>query len=771
MAVNRKIELSGIVQGVGFRPFVYQLAHRYDLKGFVQNSSVGVFLEIEGDLQTIELFTEALQNELPPLARIDTIKSSETPYTGYLDFEILQSQNRDDKRVPVSPDMALCENCLQEMHDPANRRYRYSFINCTDCGPRYSIIKTVPYDRPNTSMHFFAMCEACRHEYTDPTNRRYHAQPISCPDCGPRLQVLDSDHKTLDVDNRALQLAADAIKEGKIVAVKGLGGFHLMCDATNSEAVTRLRKRKRRPAKPFAVMFPSLDSVKQSTNMTPKEEELIISKERPIVLLKQFSTQHSTLTKGNLRGDSISKHVAPNIDRLGVFLPYTPLHHLLLEQVKTPLVATSANLSDEPIIRSATALIEKLGGVADLILDHDREIVNANDDSVVQMADDQKITLRLARGFAPKSIKLPFKSKKKILAVGANQKNSIALVFDDTLILSPYIGDLNSIEAFEYFERTVETFKRFYDFEPEVIVSDKHPNYETTKWAEQFNINQRKSPRGQHPTSNIIRVQHHYAHLLAGMAEHQLNEKVLGFAFDGTGYGDEGDIWGGEVMIADNYLYERMFTLESFALLGGEKAVKEPRRSALALLFEYYSLNEVNALDLPLLKQFSDNEITLLHRSWKQGVNTPRTSSMGRLFDAIASLAGIIHVASFEGESGLMMEQFFDASVTDIFSFDLIDGVIKLQPMLDTIIVMEDKKMIVSMFFNTVVEMIFQIAEKYPDLPLLFSGGVFQNRVLVGQITLRCIAENRTFYFQNETPINDGGIALGQAWYGVHLFQ
>jgi len=754
--VNRKVELRGVVQGVGFRPFIYQLAHRYDLKGFVQNSSVGVFLEVEGDPPAVEHFLEALQNELPPLARIDTIKSSEIPYSGCSDFEILQSQSRDDKRVPVSPDMGICDKCQQEMYDPANRRDHYPFINCTDCGPRYSIIQTVPYDRPNTSMHFFVMCEACRHEYTDPTNRRYHAQPISCPNCGPRLKAIDSDHQTVAKDNTALKLAVDAIKAGKIVALKGLGGFHLMCDATNNEAVSRLRERKRRPAKPFAVMFPDMEALKASTELSVSETALITSKEKPIVIVRKATKL------------SVAENVAPYIDRLGVFLPYTPLHHLLLERIGRPIVATSANLSDEPIIRNSSEISKKLGDVVDLILDHDREIVNANDDSVVQMAGDQKITLRHARGFAPKSIKLPFKSKKKILAVGANQKNSIALVFDDMLILSPHIGDLNSIEAFEYFERTVETFRRFYNFEPEVIVCDKHLNYETTKWAKQLKIDQRKSSGGKNSKFKIIEVQHHYAHLLAGMAEHQLNEKVLGFAFDGTGYGDDETIWGGEVMIADNHSYERVFTLEPFALLGGEKAVKEPRRSALALLFEHYTLDEVRSLDLPLLKQFSDNEITLLYRSWKQGVNTPRTSSMGRLFDAVASLADILHISCFEGETGLLMEQLYDRSITGIFPFYFIDSVIKLQPMLNAIIAMDEKKIIVSMFLNTVVEMIFQIAEKYPDLALLFSGGVFQNRVLVEQISRRCAKEKHTFYFQNETPINDGGIALGQVWFAYY---
>ena len=749
LETNRKLEITGVVQGVGFRPFVYQLAQRYDLKGFVENNSIGVTLEVEGNTHAIESFMKDLQSELPPLAHIDTIESREAPYVGYSDFQILQSKTQKQKSALVSPDMAICENCLQEMHDPTNRRYQYPFINCTDCGPRYSIIETVPYDRPNTSMHFFEMCKACHDEYMDPFDRRFHAQPISCPDCGPILRLLDTENMIVAKDNNAVALAVDAIMNGSIIAVKGLGGFHLICDATNSEAVVELRKRKQRPLKPFAVMFPDMKMIRASAQVSSDEEALITSKEKPIVIVQKCLNT------------SISESVAPKINRIGVFLPYTPIHHLLLKELAVPLVATSANRSDEPIIRNSSELIEKLTNVVDLVLDHDRDIINANDDSVVQMAGDQKITLRMARGYAPKSIKLPFKSKKKILAIGANQKNSIALIFEDTLIISPYIGDLNSLEAFEYFERTVESFKRFYDFEPDVIVCDKHPEYMTTKWAKEF--------KSMHQDIGVIEVQHHYAHLLAGMAEFNLDTKVIGFAFDGTGYGDDGSIWGGEVMLADNHRYDRIATLENFSLLGGERAIKEPRRSALALLFKYYTLDEIHVLKLPLLQTFSSEEINVLHRAWEQGINAPLTSSMGRLFDAVASFADIVHLSSFEGESGLIMEQYVDDTITESFLFEIDNGVIKLEAMIQSIVEMDDKKIIVSMFFNTVIKMIFQIAKKYPDEVLLFSGGVFQNRVLVEKINRRCKEEDRTCYFQNETAINDGGISLGQAWYALHL--
>jgi len=744
LEVNRKLAISGVVQGVGFRPFVYQLADRYKLNGFILNNTAGVSIVIEGTEIAVDAFMNALQNELPPLARIDTLMSETSEYTGYTDFEILQSETENDKSALVSPDIAICDKCLDEMKDPNNRRYAYPFINCTDCGPRYSIINTLPYDRPHTSMHSFSMCEACHEEYNDPLDRRFHAQPISCPDCGPTLRLLDTDSKVLGEGESAIIQTVEAIKKGSIVAVKGLGGFHLICDATNTKAIAKLRERKQRPAKPFAVIFSNIKTLKESADISPEETEAITSKEKPIVIVPR--SPHSNL----------SDLVAPGIDRLGVFLPYTPVHHLLLEALAVPLVATSANLSNEPIIRNSIELIEKLGSVVDLVLDHDRDILIANDDSVLQMAGSEKIMLRMARGYAPKSMKLPFKSKKKILAVGGNQKNSITLVFDDTLIMSPYIGDLNSLEAFEYFERTLESFKRFYDFEPEVIVCDKHPEYMTTKWVKEYK------------DVELIEVQHHYAHLLAGMAEFQLDEKVLGFSFDGTGYGDDGIIWGTEVMIADNQHYERIYSLAPFRLLGGEKAIKEPRRSALALLFETYTFDEIHSLTLPTLEQFSQVEINVLYKAWERGINAPYSSSMGRLFDAVASFADILHVSSFEGESGLKMEQYVDESITKSFPVAIDHGRIQLQPMVKAMIKMKDKKEIVSTFLNTVIEMIFQIASKYPSMPLLFSGGVFQNRVLVEKISRHCENEKRSCYFQNETAINDGGVSLGQAWYALH---
>lgn len=743
-----KITLIGVVQGVGFRPFIYRLARRHDLKGHVLNSGTGVTIEIEGESETMARFLASVYAELPPLARIDSETIDVLPMAGYESFNILRSRASSIKSAPVSADIALCSACLDEMLDPKNRRYRYPFINCTDCGPRYSIIRDIPYDRPHTSMDVFAMCPECENEYENPDDRRYHAEPVSCHACGPELLCLDGAKKIRTKGNDSIVLAAEAVKAGKIIAVKGMGGFHLVCDATDETAVSLLRKRKKRPAKPLAVMFPSIEAVENSAILTQNEKKLILSKERPIVIVRK---QKETV---------MARNAAPDIDRIGVFLPYTPLHCLLLEHIGRPVIATSANLSGEPIIRDSHELLGKLGGVADLILDYNREIVNAVDDSVTQQAGSEKITLRMARGSAPKSMRLPFRIDKKILAVGANQKNSIALAFDETLILSPHIGDLNSVEACEYFERTLETFKRFYDFEPDIIVCDKHPDYATAKWAKQLADNDEQLI--------ILEVQHHYAHLVACMAEHAIVGPVLGFAFDGTGYGDDGTIWGGEVMITDAREYKRVANIRPFRLLGGDRAVKEPRRAALSLLFEIYTFEEIAALDLPTLRQFTQQEIKALHSAWKKGVNSPLTSSVGRLFDAVASLADIVHHLGYEGESGLMMESLADDVISEVFPFTITQGEIDIRPMIRAIAAMDDKAVIVSMFFNTLVEIIFRTAGEHTDLPLLFSGGVFQNRILVEKVLKRCRQNNRVCYFQNDTPINDGGIALGQAWYGIH---
>lgn len=715
--IRKSYFIQGLVQGVGFRPFVYKIARELTLNGFVKNSSEGVELEIEGDEKNITLFEEYLHSKLPPLARIDNINKSQKELKYENSFEILQSTKDSSiyKTALIPPDIAICKDCLSDIKTQ-EKYLDYFATNCTNCGPRYSIIQTVPYDRKNTSMKKFVMCDSCQDEYSDPLNRRYHAQPVSCNSCGPSL-------------SQTIESASKQIKNGAIVAIKGLGGFHIVCDSTNDEVVRKLREFKNRPTKPFAIMCKDIKQVESLANVSEKEKELLESKEAPIVILNKLSNIN------------ISDSIAPNIDRIGCFLPYTALHHILFRYLENPIVATSANLGNEPIIIDSITIKKKLPFV-DFIVDFDRDIVNGVDDSLVQVIDSEVQTLRVSRGYAPMVIKLPFKSEKKILAVGANQKNSIAFVIDDNIIISPHIGDLGSLEAFNFFTRTIETYKRFYDFEPDVIVHDKHPNYETTKWAKS---------QGK----EIIEVQHHLAHIYACKAEFGLSGDYLGFSFDGTGYGDDGTLWGGEVFVGD----ERKYSFKPIKLLGGEKAIKEPRRVALGMLFDKFSLDEILDLDLDLIKSFSEQEIKILHQSYTKNLNAPLSSSVGRIFDAITSFANLLQHQSYEGEAGLICEQNYNKDITRAFEYTMIDGVIDIEYNFFD-------KDIVSVFINTLVKIVIDIS-KIEKMEVILSGGVFQNKTLLELLIAEFKKENTTYYYQQETAINDGGIALGQAYYSL----
>ncbi len=704
--------IQGVVQGVGFRPFVYKIAHELNLVGFVKNSVEGVELEIQGSNANVREFENLLHTKLPPLARIDNLEKSELEFRHDKDFVILQSTtlHSSSKIALIPPDVAICSECLKDIK--TRQKYKdYFATNCTNCGPRYSIIMTVPYDRAFTSMQKFGMCISCQKEYTDPLNRRYHAQPISCNSCGPKL-------------SGSIKETAALVKSGKIVAIKGIGGFHIVCDAMNDGVVRKLREFKHRPTKPFAIMCKDIEQIKSMASLSQKEQELLESKEAPIVILKRIG--NATL-------------VAPNIDRIGCFLPYTALHHLLFEHLENPIVATSANLSNEPIIIHAQTIKKKLPFV-DFILDFDRNIINAVDDSLVQVVAGKTQVLRLSRGYAPKVIKLPFKSKKKILAVGANAKNAIAFVIEDKIIISPHIGDLDSLKAFEFFEATLKTFKRFYDFEPDVIIHDKHPNYETTMWAKKQD-------------KELVEVQHHLAHIYACKAEFGLKDDYLGFSFDGTGYGDDKNLWGGEIFIGN----ERKYSFKPIKLLGGEKAIKEPRRIALSMLFEKYSLEDILELDLELVKSFTKEEIDILHQSHTKNLNAPLSSSVGRLFDGIASLASLLQFQSYEGEAGLICEQNYNSYITKSFDYKIIDGIIDIE--FDFF----DKE-IVSIFINTLVKIVLEIS-KLEKMEVILSGGVFQNKTLLELIIKELKKENIKYFHQQETAINDGGIALGQSYY------
>jgi len=736
------VSIKGAVQGVGFRPFVYRLAKELGLRGFVINDSRGVYIEVEGERRVLEEFLIKLNREKPTLARIHSVDFSFLQPAGYSDFEIKESSDTGQKEVFVLPDMSTCEDCLRELFDPSDRRYLYPFINCTNCGPRFTIIESLPYDRPNTTMKLFKMCYECEREYHEPSNRRFHAQPNACPECGPWLSLYSSEGRLIAERDEALTLTLELLKDGKIVAVKGVGGFHLMCDATREDVVNLLRDRKRRKEKPVAVMFRDLPQLKKYAEPSELELLLLTLPERPIVLTKY---------KGGL-----APSVAPELKMLGAFLPYSPLHHILLRGLDFPLVATSGNFSEEPIVIDNEEALRGLSKLSDFILLHNRDIKRRCDDSVMKVIGGTPTPIRRSRGYAPMPITLPFSLKRKVLAVGGMLKNTFSLAFGDRVIISQHVGDVENLETLKAFEEMVFDLMRLYEFEPEVVVCDMHPRYETTRWAEVFST-EKNIP--------LARVQHHFAHILSCMAENQLRDKVLGIAWDGTGYGEDGTLWGGEFLECDYSSYMRLFHFRPFRLIGGERAVKEPRRVALSILFELFH-EEALDLELPTLRCFEEKELKNLYIAWKRGVNSPYTSSVGRLFDAVASLLNIRHTLSYEGQASMMLEDLYDYSVKDAYPFELKDGIIDWKLMF--LALMEEREPVraVSRFINTLAHICLRVAREVSLERVCLSGGVMQNDPLVSKI--KELLENAGFrvYTHQKVPPNDGGLSLGQAVFG-----
>ena len=739
MKKHLKIHLTGAVQGVGFRPFVYNTAKKFNLNGYVINDTHGVIIEVEGEERDINRFLISLQTEKPPLAHIFSQEIQELPLKSFTDFKIRKSKHRGKKEVFILPDISVCDECLKELDDPENRRYRYPFINCTNCGPRFSIIEKLPYDRPNTTMKQFKMCPDCEREYKDPENRRFHAQPNACPVCGPHITLYTSDKKLITQKEEALEKTVQLLKEGNIIAVKGVGGFHLVCDATNDQALKKLRERKKRGEKPFAVMFRDINQIKEYAKITDFEEAVILSPERPVVIVK------------SKKGTDLSPEVAPFLDRIGVFLPYSPLHYLLLNDYKKPLVMTSANLSDEPIVKDNDQAFEKLSVFTDYVLVHNRKIKNRVDDSVVRVINKKISFIRRSRGYAPLPVKLPFKLKRKVLAVGGHQKNTIAVGFDDKAFLSQHIGDLQTFDACRNFEEVIESFFSLYDFKPDVVVCDLHPSYFSTKWAKDFS---------QKNGVSLVQVQHHYSHALSLMAENQIKERIFAVSWDGTGYGDDGNLWGGEFLVCGYEGYERVSHFDYFRLIGGEKAVKEPRRVAISVLFSIFG---ENIPDTPCLKAFKEKEIDILYKMWEKGLNSPFSSSAGRLFDAVASILGIRQILSYEGQSGMIMENFYDRNVKDFYPFE-IDNTVSWKPIFEEMIKdISDVSVKVSRFINTLAEVVIRVyKEKGEGLKIGLTGGVFQNRFLTEKIIRLCEKEKISVVTHKKVPPNDGGISLGQ---------
>lgn len=751
------IHISGVVQGVGFRPFVYGLAQRFNLSGWVRNTSSGVDIEVDGPAAALAAFETALQEELPPLARIDAFQSQVGSANGFTTFEIRASQAEPGAFQPISPDMTICDDCLREMADPSDRRYRYPFINCTNCGPRYTIIKDIPYDRPETTMAVFPMCPECAAEYHDPLDRRFHAQPVACPVCGPHVWLAD-EHGEIAAGPEAIEAVRERLAHGSIVAVKGLGGFHLACDATDAEAVAELRRRKLRVDKPFAVMMPDLATVEAHCYVNVAEAELLLSRARPIVLLQRRPESN------------VAAAVAPGQNNLGVMLPYTPLHHLLLE--KSPdfpeaLVMTSGNLSEEPIAYTNAQAVSQLASLADVMLLHNREIYTRCDDSVMCALDMDSTTalmpVRRSRGYAPFPVRLPFDSP-SLLATGAELKNTFCLVRDDYAFLSQHIGDMANFETLQSFEQGVAHMEKLFRIRPELIAYDLHPDYMATRYALE------RATREGLPS---IGVQHHHAHIAAGMAEHKLDgsEPVIGLAFDGTGYGDDGAIWGGELLIATYAGYERTAHLPYVPLPGGDRAVREPWRMALAWLSSAgLAWND----DLPPVRyanEYSEHGLAAVRQMLTSGLNAPPTSSMGRLFDAFAALIGIRQTVNYEAQAAIELEAIVDLDETNAYSFAVTDGL--LDPRAALVEALSDWRAGVppakmAARFHQMVAQLSQTAARqargYHRLSkVVLSGGVWQNRTLLIRTAGLLEQDGFEVLIHQAVPPNDGGLSLGQA--------
>lgn len=750
-AIRLKILVRGAVQGVGFRPFVYRLATELGLRGWVSNTAGGVHIELEGSQDDLRQFLLRLEPEKPALAAIQSLESSYLDPIGFERFEIRASAGG-KKTALVLPDVATCPACLAEMNDPNDRRYRYPFINCTHCGPRYTIVERLPYDRPNTTMRRFEMCDACRAEYEDPANRRFHAQPTACPICGPQLALWDRSGNVLATRDDALMACAAALRDGQIVAVKGLGGFHLMVLASDAAAVRRLRERKHREEKPFALLYPAITAVREDCEVSDVEERLLLSPEAPIVLLRKRTDKPA----------GISPAVAPGNPYLGVMLPYTPLHHLLLGELGVPVVATSGNLSDEPIAIDEYEALHRLGGIADLFLVHDRPIFRPVDDSVARVVMGRELILRRARGYAPLPVhpgRLP-ENGVAVLAVGAHLKNTIALNAANNIFVSQHVGDLETQEAYGAFERTIDALTGLYEHRPDVVAADLHPDYLSSQYAAA-----RPEP--------VVTVQHHYAHVLACMAENEIEDPVLGVSWDGTGLGTDGTIWGGEFLRVTPTGFERFGCLRPFPLPGGDRATREPRRSALGVLFECYGESAFTMDGLAPLASFRPADLSVMRRMLLRGINCPRTSSAGRLFDAVASLLDLHQTCSFEGQAAAALEyRIADGSADAHYPFDLVDAntpsrwVVEwrstIEAILDGLRQNVDPGLIARAFHNTLTEMIVAVAEKAGERRIVLSGGCFQNGYLLVRTVERLREAGFTPYWHQRVPPNDGGISLGQ---------
>ncbi|MFN3214990.1 MAG: carbamoyltransferase HypF [Acidimicrobiales bacterium] len=749
--VVERIEVTGIVQGVGFRPFVHRLAHELGIDGSVGNDSTRVFLDVAGSAGAIGELVRRLVDDAPPLARVDHLTRRPSDAAVEPGFRIVESRSVAGARTLVPPDTAVCDDCVAELFDPADRRYRHPFVTCTNCGPRFTIIRDLPYDRPATTMADFAMCPSCAAEYADPGDRRYHAQPIACHDCGPVLTFRPGNGDPPTGRDAALGLAVDALRMGLTVAVKGLGGFHLACDATSSEAVQRLRDRKHRPDKPFGVLVRDLDAARDIAEVGDAEATQLTSPARPIVLLRATADT------------ALSPLVAPGNPLVGVMLPHTPIQHLLIRNVAGPLVMTSGNVGGEPIAYR-DADLDRLAPLCDAVLTHDRPIHLPCDDSVVRVVDGDLLPVRRARGYAP--VPVPWwPAERTVLAVGGDLKNTFCLASHDQAWVSQHVGDMENLETLAAFEASVEQYRSLYDIAPDVVAVDAHPGYATTRWAR------------RHHGDRVVAVQHHHAHVAAVMAEHRLapTDRVVGLAFDGTGYGPDGTIWGGEVLLADAASAERIGHLATVPLPGGDAAIRNPYRVALAHL---YAADIAWSDDLAPVRQLEPVERGLLERQLATGFGCVATSSMGRLFDAVASLLGLRHRVSYEAQAAIDLEvAAARVGGSDLHvCFTIADGRFDAAPVLAGLIAAyragTPTGELSHAFHVAVAELVDALAiagcAAGGTERVVLSGGVFQNALLVSLCTARLRRSGIDPLTHRLVPPNDGGLALGQAFVAAH---
>ncbi len=758
MTVVRKgIDVSGIVQGVGFRPFAYRLARQCRLGGFITNTASGVSIEVEGPTEQVEEFLRRLFNEVPPLAKITQQNEQELELKGETEFEIRSSRTGDAPRALISPDVATCDDCLREMMNPRDRRFRYPFINCTNCGPRFTIVRDIPYDRARTSMDKFKMCGACQTEYEDPASRRFHAQPNACWDCGPQLLLLTADGKHLDVAEPVRE-AAERLRQGQIVAVKGIGGFHLACDARNDTAVTQLRERKRRIEKPFAVMVANRTEADAFGEIGEVAERLLLERSRPIVLAPKRAES------------ALAPSVAPGNRFVGLFLPYTPLHHLLFASGKfSALVMTSGNLSEEPIAIGNEEALDRLKGIADAFLVHDRDILRRCDDSVVRVVGRESQQLRRSRGFVPVPVQLEHEIE-PILAVGGELKNTICVTRGSEAFLSQHVGDLENLESYGFFEETVKGMRQILEMQPKIIAHDLHPDYFSTRWALDQN------------DAEHVPVQHHHAHIAACMAENHLAGQVIGIALDGTGYGADGAVWGGEILVAGYEGFERAGYFDYVPMPGGAAAIHEPWRMAVSHLSKHYP--DVEKLNLKFVEEVDPRKRSVVLQMIRHAVHSPRTSSCGRLFDAVAAMTGLRSTVTYEAQAAIELEMAaHESSDLGAYPFDLmhenamwkIGTKSLLQWLVDDIRKHCSIGDMSRRFHNGLAAVLVEVAQKVRKRTTLnrvcLSGGCFQN-VLLLELLLAALREQEfEVYYHTEVPAGDGGISLGQAVIAAHRIR